>query len=202
VEPRRLDPWATVEVDISVHWALITVFASPLIVLPAAEGQQLYPEPQIAEISTMRLVGFSLEMSRFNDKTSELWRTFLNRRDEVMNRSTQDSVSMQIYPNGPEQIADPAASFTKWAVVEVDSFENVPEGMDTYTLRSGTYAVFEHNGPATDQSTVMHIYTEWLPNSDKYELDNREHFEVLPPGYNALDPNAHEQFWIPIKLRD
>jgi AraC family transcriptional regulator len=46
----------------------------------------------------------------------------------------------------------------------------------------------------------MYIFREWLPNSNKYELDSREHFEVLPPDYDAQDPDAREQFWIPVKL--
>src|SRR5690606_7293055 len=93
------------------------------------------------------------------------------------------------------------AGFTKWAVVEVDDFENVPEGMASYTLQSGTYAVFEHTGPASDLSTFLYIFNEWLPSSNRYELDDREHFEVLPPDYDARDPNAKEEIWVPVRMR-
>ena len=124
------------------------------------------------------------------------------RQHEVTGRLTEDYISMQVFPNGPEQLSDPAADFKKWAVVEVHDFESVPEGMLSYTLLSGVYAVFEHNGPANDLSTFMYIFDEWLPSSSQYELDDREHFEVLPKNYDALDPNAREEIWIPITLKD
>lgn len=158
-------------------------------------------EPRIVELTSKKLIGMSLEMSRVEDRTAELWRGFMRRRQEVTNRSSQGFISMQVFPGGPSQLADPVARFTKWAVVEVDAFENIPAGMSSYTLRSGTYAVFRHVGPASDLSTFMYIFNEWLPSSGRYELDDREHFEVLPPGYDARDPNAEEEIWIPVRTR-
>jgi AraC family transcriptional regulator len=109
---------------------------------------------------------------------------------------------MQVFPGGPSQLSDPAAGFEKWATVEVDGFESVPQGMSSYTLQPGLYAVFEHNGPASDLSTVLYIFNDWLPNSSTYELDDREHFEVLPPDYDPRDLNAREQIFIPVRMRD
>lgn len=159
-------------------------------------------EPQIVELPSKKLVGMSLKMSRTDDKTAALWQAFMPRRHEVPNRSTADYISMQVFPRGPAQLRDPTASFTKWAVVEVESFERVPEGMACYTLPAGTYAVFEHKGPASDPSTFIYIFSEWLPNSGSYELDDRGHFEVLPPDYDPRDPAARETIWIPIRTRE
>ena len=157
-------------------------------------------EPRFEHLESTKLIGISLEMSRADDQTPQLWRSFMPRRKAISNRTSQEYMSMQIYPHGPTQIADPSAMFTKWAVVQVENFDAVPEGMKTYTLNGGLYAVFQHTGPATDLSTVMYIFQEWLPRSD-YALDDREHFEVLPSNYNALDPNAHEEFWIPVRQK-
>lgn len=157
-------------------------------------------QPQIVELETKRLVGLSQTMSRSADRTGELWGRFMPRRAEIANRSGQGFISMQVFPRGPAQIADPEAEFTKWAVVEVDAFTSVPAGMSTYTLAGGQYAVFEHHGPATDISTFLYIFQQWLPASD-YRLADREHFEQLPEGYNPRDPNAHELIWIPIEQR-
>lgn len=159
-------------------------------------------EPRIVEMAQRKLVGMSREMSRENDKTTDLWRRFMERRHEIVSRSDQSYISMQAFPAGPDQLLDPTAAFAKWAVVEVESFVDVPEGMDSYTLQPGTYAVFEHNGPASDISTFMYIFNQWLPSSSTYELDDREHFEVLPPGYDPRDPNAREEIWIPVRIRD
>ena len=52
--------------------------------------------------------------------------------------------------------------------------------MEICMLRGGTYAIFRHRGLAsTSAKTMPYIMGSWLPNST-YELDNREHFEVLP----------------------
>jgi AraC family transcriptional regulator len=159
-------------------------------------------KPQIVELPPKKLVGMSLVMSRIENKTAELWGSFMRRRNEVANRATDEFVSMQVYPKGPGQIADPAASFIKWAAVEVKDFDQVPDGMSAYDLQPGTYAVFDHRGPASDLGTVEFIFTEWLPGSGEYALDDREHFEVLPPEYDPRDPNAHEKFWIPVRRSD
>ena len=166
-----------------------------------SEGQEMKREPQIVELRAKTLVGISREMSRVEDNTAELWQAFMPRRDEVMNRRSADYISMQVFPLGPSQLADPSARFIKWAVVEVDAAENVPDGMSAYTLQPGTYAVFEHVGPASDLSTFSYIFTEWLPSARRYELDDREHFEVLPPQYDARDANAREEIWIPVRLK-
>lgn len=158
-------------------------------------------EPRIVELAPKNLVGISREMSRIEDQTAALWRSFMPRRESIPNRSTPDYISMQVFPGGPRQLADPAAKFVKWAVVEVDALERIPEGMSAYTLQAGTYAVFEHHGPASDLSTFMYIFQDWLPNSDTYALDDREHFEVLPADYNPQDPNAREEIWIPVRMK-
>ncbi len=85
--------------------------------------------PRIVELPATRLVGLSQVMSRLSDTTAALWGGFMRRRGEVSGRTTHSYVSMQIFPQGPKQLADPAASFTKWAAVEVQHFDRVPSGM-------------------------------------------------------------------------
>lgn len=158
-------------------------------------------DPQIVQLSTKRLVGMSMNMSRMHDRTGALWTAFMRRRGEVRYRSSADYISLQVYPHGPDQIPDPEAEFSKWALVEVDGFDDVPHGMTTYTLQPGIYAVFEHNGPASDLSTLMYIFSQWLPESDDYELDDREHFELLPESYDPGSHDAREDFYIPVKSK-
>lgn len=106
---------------------------------------------------------------------------------------------MQVY-NEPLKIGDLKQEFEKWAAIEVSSFDNVPEGMDTYTLKGGLYAVFDYKGLSTDNSIFVFIFGTWLPNSD-YLLDNRPHFEILGDKYKNGDPNSEKEIWIPIKLK-
>ena len=88
--------------------------------------------------------------------------------------------------------------FEKWAAVEVRECEAVPEGMESFVLRRGHYGVFDHQGPPSEFPKTLHyIFNEWLPKSN-WQLDGREHFEVLRPGWRADDPQAREEVWIPI----
>ncbi len=151
-------------------------------------------QPRIEILSAKKLVGKRLKMSLAENRTFELWRNFMPRRKEIKNNLTADLFSMQVY----EEILvyNPIAIFEKWAAVEVSDFEHIPEGMESYILAGGKYAVFQQKGHSTD--VFQYIFGTWLPNSD-YELDNREHFELLGEKYKNNDPNSEEEIWIPIK---
>jgi len=82
--------------------------------------------------------------------------------------------------------------------VEVSNFENVPGGMETFTLEGGKYAVFKYKGLSTDNSIFQYIFTKWLPNSD-FMLDDRPHFEIMGAKTKLNDPNSEEEIWIPVK---
>ena len=91
--------------------------------------------------------------------------------------------------------------FEKWAAVEVAAFDDVPEGLETFTLGGGRYAVFDYKGASTDSRIFVYIFTEWLPASG-YALDDRPHFEILGDRYRNADPESEEEIWIPIKPND
>lgn len=154
-------------------------------------------EPGIEKLEPKKLIGFHMEMSLSDNRTGELWQKFMPRRSEIKNRTTKDFISMQKYGEGWD--FSPSAIFEKWAAVEVTSFEEVPPKMETYLLEGGLYAVFVHQGPASEApKTMQYIFAQWLLESG-YNLDNREHFEILPEGYNPFDPQAREEIWVPIK---
>lgn len=154
-------------------------------------------EPRIDKLNSKKLIGIRMKMSLEENKTGQLWQTFMPRRAEVNNRVTKNFISMQKY--GENWNFSPTVLFEKWAAVEVSSFEDVPPEMETYSIQGGKYAVFIHRGPANEApKTMQFIFGRWLPGSE-YTLDNREHFEILPEGYNPMDPKAQEEIWIPIK---
>ena len=156
---------------------------------------------KIVNLIPKQLVGMHLRMSMADNKTGALWRAFMPRRKEVSNRVDHTFISMQVYQKGEKNHFVPTTLFEKWAVVEVNDSIDIPEGMDTYQLRGGKYAVFIHQGPANlFPKTMQYIFGEWMPTSG-YELDDREHFEVLPEGYDPIDPNASEEVWIPIRTK-
>jgi AraC family transcriptional regulator len=156
-------------------------------------------EPRLEIRAPKKLVGMRATMSLAGDRTTELWRRFMPRRNEIEGRTDSSFISMQIYGDGPSPLVAPERPFEKWAAVQVANHDHVPEGMEPYTMRGGRYALFLHKGPAsTFPETIKFIFVEWLPASG-YALDDREHFEVLPADYSPIDPQAEEEVWIPIR---
>jgi len=159
-------------------------------------------EPRVAIVKEKKLIGKRLTMSLSDNKTGELWRSFMPRRKEITNPLTNDFISMAIYK--PTHFADfkPTNEFERWAAVEVADFDNVPTEMETFVLPSGQYAVFLHKGDTKEfAKTFQFILGTWLPNS-AYLLDDRPHFEVLGDKYKNDDPTSEEEIWIPIRLKN
>ena len=107
---------------------------------------------------------------------------------------------MQIYSEAFDMSSfDPNTLIHKWAAAEVSALADVPQGLESHVIKEGLYAVFTHRGPASSfPQTAAFIFGQWLPRSG-YELDRREHFEVLPPGYRPDSPDAVEEVWIPVR---
>ncbi|WP_431167712.1 GyrI-like domain-containing protein [Tenacibaculum halocynthiae] len=159
-------------------------------------------QPRIETLHTKKLVGKSLKMSLANNKTPKLWGDFMPNRKMIKNTINSNFYSIQIYDESLNfKNFTPNTEFTKCAMVETSKFEDIPENMETRILKGGLYAVFIHKGMAKDFPKTSHyIFSQWLPNSD-FELDQREHFELLGAKYNPIDENSEEEVWIPIKKR-
>ena len=158
--------------------------------------------PFIKILSAKKLVGKKLEMSLSENKTQELWSSFMPQRKQLKNVIGLDLYSLQVYKRSYSfKQFDPSATFVKWAAVEVSCFDNLPEGIEKLELEAGLYAVFIHKGtPAEAPKTFGYIFGTWLPNSE-YELDARPHFEVLGEKYKHNDPSSEEEVWIPIRKK-
>lgn len=160
-------------------------------------------EVRIEDLPEKFLIGMRQSMSYANNTTPALWRKFMPRRKEVLQKLKSDLYAIQLYPPhvGP-MCGDRDSLFEKWAAIEVTVPAPIPEGMEMIRLPPGRYAVFHHYGPASAfLKTFRFIFNDWLPGSE-YLVDDRPHFEVLPENYRPDDPNASEEVWIPIKFRD
>lgn len=157
-----------------------------------------HSKPIIQNLTEKKLVGKRIKMSLTNNRTAELWKSFLQRRKEIVNGLTTELISMQVYEPSYYINFNPNHEFEKWAAIEVSNFNNVPKEMESFTLIGGLYAVFHYVGFSTDSRIFQYIFTTWLPNSE-YVLDNRPHFEILGEKYKNNDPDSEEEIWIPIK---
>jgi AraC family transcriptional regulator len=155
-------------------------------------------KPRIKTLKEKKLVGKRLKMSLADNKTGDLWKSFIPRLKEITNNLNRNFISMAVYKSTYFMDFNRTNEFEKWAAVEVSDFENIPNDMETYKLIGGLYAVFDYKGSSNDQSIFLYIFGSWLPNSD-YNLDDRPHFEVLGDKYKNNDPTSEEEIWIPIK---
>lgn len=159
-------------------------------------------EPRIEFLPQKKLVGKSVEMSLVNDTTPELWRSVMPLFKTLQNSVRDDLFSIQIYDaNSSFSTFTPQTTFTKWAATEVSTFNDLPEELATHTLNGGLYAIFTHKGSAEDfAKTSQYIFGEWMPKSD-YDVDQREHFELLGSKYKNNSSESEEEVWIPIRLK-
>ena len=137
-------------------------------------------------------------MSFSNNRTGELWKSFMPERKKITNSLTGEVISMQIYKPDHFENFNPAKEFEKWATVEVPDFGNIPDSFDTFILANGLYAVFDYKGSSDDYSIFQYIFQTWLPASG-YILDDRPHFEILGEKYKNQHPDSEEEIWIPLK---
>jgi len=154
--------------------------------------------PRIEKLKEKKLIGQSIKMSLSRNKTGQLWGQFGPRIKEIENKLSPHKISMQIYPSSYYEEFSPNNEFEKWATVEVNDFNAIPNGMKAFTLKEGLYAVFDYKGSSADHSIFQYIFSKWLPSS-VYQIDDRPHFEVLGEKYANNDVNSEEEIWIPIK---
>lgn len=154
--------------------------------------------PEIVHIESKILAGVCLPMSLTQNRTHELWASFMPVRKSILHSIDHLLYSVQVYDAQYFAAFDPAHPFVKWAAVEVTSLDHVVTGMQSIIVPSGQYAVFHYKGLAGDPSIFQYIFGTWLPTSG-YQLDQRPHFEILGPSYRNNDPASEEDIWIPVK---
>lgn len=160
-------------------------------------------EPEILEIDTKKLVGIKVSTSLADDKTSLLWKRFMQYKEAIMNTVNDELYSVQFYN---EQFIqgefDSQSVFEKGAAMEVKDYAEIPKGLQEMKIEAGLYAVFIHQGTSKEfAETAKTIFEQWIPNS-KYQLDDRPHFEVLGKEYKGPDdPGSKEKIYIPIKKK-
>ncbi len=55
--------------------------------------------PRIENLTEKKLIGKRLSMSLANNRTGELWQSFMPKRKEISNNISNDLISMQVYKN-------------------------------------------------------------------------------------------------------
>ena len=182
---------------------------TPIKILALSRTKQYIPtykyfmDPVIKILPEKKLIGKRIKMRLADNKTHELWKSFMPRRKEIRNNLSTELFSMQVYDQSLDfKNFNQDTSFEKWAAIEVSDFDTIPDEMESFTLLGGLYAVFIHKGAASTGAKIFqYIFGTWLPSSE-YSLDNRPHFEILGEKYKNDDPNSEEEVWIPMKPKE
>lgn len=156
---------------------------------------------RLVDSEEILVVGLSAEANfqNISQVTPLLARQFMPRLNEIKSRKNVFILSLQNYNYFDFKTFNPKETFEKWIGVEVSNLDYVPEKMDTMSITSGRYLVIDFKGSIPDFIKFwQNIHSSWLPNS-KFELDDRPHFERLPPSYNPMRTINEEEIWIPIK---
>lgn len=156
-------------------------------------------EPRIETLPEKKFIGKRIKMSFSDNKTRELWSSFIPRRREIKNNIGSELYSIEVYEPLYFNNFNPENEFDKWAAVEVTGFEKVPDDMETLTSPCGLYAVFIHKRAVSKgPETYRYIFGTWLPPSD-FLLDDRPHLAVMGEKYKNDDTDSEEEVWIPVK---
>jgi AraC family transcriptional regulator len=159
----------------------------------------LNKDPEFRTLTGKILAGKKLKMSFSNNRTVELWKSFMPHRKDLSHRVSEDLYSLQVYPPRYFNEFNPDSEFIKWAAAEVSEAESLPDGCEFFELKSGLYAVFTYQGVASEAAaSFKYILGTWLPCSG-YLLDSRPHFEILGERYRNDSPDSMEELWIPVK---
>jgi AraC family transcriptional regulator len=154
-------------------------------------------EPRIEFLQAKKLQGLQLKMSLQQNKTFELWSTFMPLKNKIKNAIGHNLFSIQIYNENYFKNFDIKNEFTKIAAVEILEFKE--NNFYNFEIESGLYAVFIYKGLAQNATSFFeNIFTKWLPNSI-YQLDHRPHFEILGEKYKINSIDSEEEVWIPIR---
>lgn len=147
-----------------------------------------------------KLLGKNIEMSFAENKTFELWRSFMPIKNKIEKITNQYLYSVEEYGEDFFKQFNPLRTFKKWAAVEVDAFSENSD-FEELLIPTGLYAVFLHKGPASEgPKTYNYIFNEWIPKSE-YEIDLRSHFALMGEKYKNDSPDSEEEIWIPIKKK-
>lgn len=157
-------------------------------------------EGKIVLAPEMTVAGICLPMTFIADRTPELWRTFMPRRNELTNAQGTDLYSIMVFDAEPNfKQFNPATAFQKWAARPVAQSDLLPQGMQHFVIPAGEYAVFHYTGRAADVAdTYRYIFTEWLP-ANGHETDHRPHIQIMGEKYKNNDPTSEEDLWIPVR---
>ena len=155
-------------------------------------------EPKFETKLSFKAVGMMFSGKVKGNELYELWDRFSKVISEIPNRSNTDMCYGIVNPFSTK-MEDGEMEYV--AAVEVDNFNNVPEGMVSIEIPESHYAIFTHKGHIRNfMDTIKFVFGQWLPNSD-YKIMNAPELEVYDERFNVDSVDSELEFCIPVEKK-
>jgi AraC family transcriptional regulator len=155
-------------------------------------------KPKFETRPGFKSVGMMIPTNPGSNEIPELWDKFVPHIDSIPNRINHNTCYGIINPYGPKE-SDGEMDYI--SAVEVDNFDNVPDGMIAGELPESYYAVFTHRGPISNfMETIRFVFGEWLPNSE-YTLTGTSELEVYDERFNPTSDSSECEICLPVKKK-
>ena len=166
--------------------------------------QQIMQKPQIIAKPAFKVVGMKVTTT-LNENIAKgtipnLWTKFLPHMANIPNR-INEKISYGICAGDSFDIDNHTrdSDYDYIAGVEVESFDDVPEGMITREVPERKYAVFTHRGPLSNlKFTLDYIYGPWAQKSD-YKIVQGDDFEQYDDRFIPAGDDSELDIYIPIE---
>ena len=148
-------------------------------------------EPKIVSKPAFTIVGVKYHGRNENNEIPQLWNDFGPRMVEVKHMVDKHAC-YGVCANVDKQ----TRKFDYFAAFEVDSTDDIPEGMVSFEVPEATYAVFRTTLPDIG-TTFDHAYHSWLPESG-YQATGGPELELYDEEFDPRDPASTFGIYIPI----
>ncbi len=148
-------------------------------------------EPRIVSLPAFTVVGVKYRGKNENNEIPQLWDDFGPRMGEIQHMVDKHAC-YGVCANADEQTHE----FDYFAGFEVDSTDDIPEGMVSFDVPASTYAVFSTTLPGIGE-TFDHAYHSWLPKSG-YQTTGGPDLELYGEEFDPGDPGSTFEIFIPI----
>ena len=154
---------------------------------------EIYQQPPLLLVG-LRTLFYSVDSEKNNigEQLPQLWGAFLARLKEIPH-----TVPGTCYGVVRQEQAD-SDRLEYHAAIAVTGVSQLPTGMVSVEVPAGTYARFEHRGPAPGiDHTVSYAYATWLAQSD-YRHSYAPDLEIYGAAYHPSNDDSVFHYAIPI----
>lgn len=161
-------------------------------------------EPVFKKLNEMKIVGVSGVFISVlsNEKNAhviipKLWQTYMPRKHEIKNGMSSNDLGVCFEVPAERQTRPDECLYV--AAKEVSSIDEIPEGMEAFTIPAGEYAVFTHRGGVEKfELTMNYIFGSWLPSSGK-KLRHAPDIEFYDHRFKLNSEDSELDVYIPIE---